>query len=44
MLEDKIKRELEQTANEPGDIIHNMSKFYTNTNKVVGNINLSTNQ
>lgn len=38
MLEDKIKKELEQTKNGSGDIINNMSKFYTNTNKVIGKI------
>jgi hypothetical protein len=36
MMEEKIKKDLEQTTNGPGNIINNMSRFYTKTNKVIG--------
>lgn len=37
MIEDKIKKDLEQSIKNSKDIVSNMSRFYTKLNKVVGN-------
>ena len=38
MMEDKIKKDLEQSIKNTNDIVSNMSRFYTKINKVVGKI------
>lgn len=37
MMENKIKKDLEQSIKNSNDIVSNMSRFYTKTNKVIGN-------
>lgn len=36
-MENKIKKDLEQSIKNSNDIVSNMSRFYTKTNKVIGN-------
>jgi len=36
MMEDKIKKDLEQSIKNTNDIVSNMSRFYSKINKVVG--------
>jgi len=35
-MEDKIKKDLEQSIKNTNDIVSNMSRFYSKINKVVG--------
>lgn len=41
MMEDKIKKDLEQSIKDSNNIISNISRFYSKVNKVVGKEALS---